>query len=370
MRIIDLADIRASLVWKWVGVGLVLLLVLASSGGRKVLVSFPGILVMATWLIFTTLYSVGLLKSGRIRNFAINVGTAVSFCFDTVVTVVLMLQGIVELEDFWHMPLPQILSVYALYPQPRCLAVAGLWVLAIYGAGTGVAWRNLLGSPHMGTLWIHLVFSAAYIFGYYYRLNTVFGLLDKLVKMKRELEASSKELAEANELLARLSYTDSLTGLYNNRYFYERFEDEIGLARGAGGQLALIMLDLDHFKHYNDTCGHRQGDRLLREVAGIMSEKCRESDIVCRYGGEEFAIILPHTSRTEALGVAERIREAIATHPFEGRESMPGGVITISAGVAVFPDDGSTVGELIESADTALYRAKGSGRNAVRFHTH
>lgn len=363
-----MTDVRASLMWKWIGVGISLLPVVGSSGGRQALSSsYLGLLVIL-WLVITAVYSAGLLTTGLPKRVALVFGTPVFFVMDTVVSALWLVQGVAELEDFWLMPPAQLLSLYTLYSQPRYLAWASLWALGVYGTGTVIAWSHLLGSPHMGTFWIHVVFSAVYVFGYY-RFNSMVQLHEKLVMMKLELEASTRELASTNELLARLSYTDSLTGVYNNRYFYERLEEEISLARRTDGHLALIMLDIDHFKRYNDTYGHRQGDRLLREVARIMSEKCRETDIVCRYGGEEFGIILPHASRTEALGVAERIREAIASHPFEGRESQPNGVLTISAGVAVFPDDAQTVGELVERADIALYRAKSSGRNAVRFYS-
>ncbi len=365
---LEVTDVRTALIWKWIGVGIALLPVVVSSGGRAALATGYYLTITLAWLFVTAAYSLFITKYCLQKKYVIGYGTAVSFILDTVVTVLWMVKGIAEMEDFWLMPAAQVLSVYSLTSRTRHLVLASVWCLVVYGIGTVIAWRELLGSPHMGTFWIHVVFSAIYVFGYY-RFNTMVQLHEKLLIMKRELESSAKELASTNELLARLSYTDSLTTAYNNRYFYERLEELLKEAKDKNTSLAVIMVDIDHFKRYNDTHGHREGDRLLREITGIMVEKCRETDIVCRYGGEEFGIILPRTTRAEAYGVAERIREAVEEHPFKGQESQPNGILTISAGIAVMPDDASTVGELVERADAALYNAKHSGRNVVKLYT-
>jgi diguanylate cyclase (GGDEF)-like protein len=159
--------------------------------------------------------------------------------------------------------------------------------------------------------------------------------------------------------------TDGLTGLYNHRFFREHLEVEVERTERYGHKLSLIILDIDHFKHYNDTHGHPQGDEILRDMAKLLRKNVRESDFACRYGGEEFSLILPETSKEAALSLAERIREAIRQHPFPHRETQPMGAITVSIGVSAFPDDCKDMERLIKKADDALYRAKAEGRNRV-----
>ncbi|MBI5893406.1 MAG: diguanylate cyclase [Deltaproteobacteria bacterium] len=159
--------------------------------------------------------------------------------------------------------------------------------------------------------------------------------------------------------------TDGLTGLYNHRFFRANLTVEIERASRYGHKLSLIILDIDHFKNYNDAHGHPQGDELLRGVAEFLRKGIRESDFACRYGGEEFAVILPETGKDAALALAERIRKNIAEHPFPFRETQPMGTISVSAGVAAFPADSKNIDDLIKKADKALYRAKDEGRNRV-----
>jgi diguanylate cyclase (GGDEF)-like protein len=128
-------------------------------------------------------------------------------------------------------------------------------------------------------------------------------------------------------------------------------------------ELSAIMLDVDHFKHYNDTNGHPEGDRVLARMADILRDSVREQDVCCRYGGEEFLIVLPNTGRERALTIAERIRQAIERAPFPFEETQPMGRITASLGVASFPVHAPTAEELIQCADQALYLAKHQGRN-------
>ena len=124
------------------------------------------------------------------------------------------------------------------------------------------------------------------------------------------------------------------------------------------------MIDVDHFKFYNDTYGHPQGDMILRELARLLREGSRTSDIVARYGGEEFALILPETDRVKAQKMGHRLREHVERHAFPGEERMPRGTLTISVGVATHTLAG-TKEALVKSADGALYSAKGAGRNRV-----
>lgn len=160
---------------------------------------------------------------------------------------------------------------------------------------------------------------------------------------------------------------DGMTGLVNHRRFQEVLTDILAEAT-AQSPTAVLMVDIDHFKRYNDTFGHQRGDDLLRELAGVFTASVRSGDIVARYGGEEFIIILPHTPAGTALAVAQRLREAVASHPFPGREQMSNGHITVSVGLATFPQDAADKNTLIAAADKALYAAKKAGRNQVKIY--
>ena len=189
-----------------------------------------------------------------------------------------------------------------------------------------------------------------------------------LLEMNRELEAKiherTHELAEANTRLAQLAVTDGLTGLYNHRHFHERLTLEVERSQRSGLPLSLLMLDVDHFKQFNDTFGHPAGDEVLRQLSRVLADARRANDVVARYGGEEFAVILVDTPKFTAAKVAERVRERINSHDFS--EAAPrAGKLSASIGVATFPDDGADAETLVRSADTALYVAKRAGRNRV-----
>lgn len=171
--------------------------------------------------------------------------------------------------------------------------------------------------------------------------------------------------AQLYDQLQHLSTVDELTGLYNHRYFQERLEEELKRAQRRHATVNLLMVDIDHFKHYNDTFGHPAGDRLLKQVATILKASVRTVDAVARYGGEEFAVILVDTSPSECAEIAERIRRDIETFPFEGRDEQPGGKLTISMGIASFPRNATSRQDLIWLADQALYRVKQSTRNNI-----
>ena len=162
----------------------------------------------------------------------------------------------------------------------------------------------------------------------------------------------------------RLASTDGLTDLYNHRSFHARLAQEVDRANRYGRSLSLLMIDVDRFKTYNDTCGHPQGDMVLRELAGLLKMVSRTSDTVARYGGEEFALILPETDRASAQTVGNRLREEVERHEFPGDEILPGGTLTVSIGVATHTPKG-TKDVLLKAADTALYEAKRAGRNCV-----
>ncbi|RMH45364.1 MAG: diguanylate cyclase [Deltaproteobacteria bacterium] len=190
-----------------------------------------------------------------------------------------------------------------------------------------------------------------------------------LLDMNRELEAKvaerTSELAEANARLAQLAVTDGLTGLYNHRHFHERLALEVERSARNGLPLSLLMIDVDHFKHYNDHNGHPAGDEVLRELAHLMGDGRRANDFCARYGGEEFAIVLVDTSKLTAAQVAERLRARVADYPFAHAETQPLGRLSVSIGVASFPDDAAGAEALVRQADAALYAAKHGGRNCV-----
>lgn len=164
--------------------------------------------------------------------------------------------------------------------------------------------------------------------------------------------------------LSRLLMVDRLTGLHNYSYFIDRLEEEHQRADRFGSKLSLIMIDIDLFKPLNDRYGHRLGNDYLKKLAGIFMAEVRAVDIVCRYGGEEFAIILPNTS-SEAAEVAERIRAAVAKSDFLVSKSGEMERNTVSVGVATYPGDAEDELQLIDRADEALYVAKQRGRNLV-----
>ncbi len=167
------------------------------------------------------------------------------------------------------------------------------------------------------------------------------------------------------EQARELAITDGLTGIFNYRHFQERLRQEIAKAKRMQRELSIIIFDLDHFKKYNDANGHLVGDEALRRVANILRNHCRESDIPARYGGEEFVLVLPETSKPQAKIVAERIRLTIEQTRFEGEEALPLRKLTLSAGIASYPEDGDEASQVIREADNALYEAKVSGRNLV-----
>jgi len=185
----------------------------------------------------------------------------------------------------------------------------------------------------------------------------------------RRAESIGPLFATALENLRRfaraeeLSITDGLTGSYNYRYLRSALDKEIARAKRFRETFSIIMLDVDHLKEYNDVHGHLQGSEVLRRVAQVVSASLRGVDLLAKYGGDEFVIILPHTDREGAGVLAERIRAAVEKAVFPGEEN--GMKITSSMGIAQYPQDGESSRDLLESADGALYHAKRSGRNRV-----
>jgi diguanylate cyclase (GGDEF)-like protein len=175
--------------------------------------------------------------------------------------------------------------------------------------------------------------------------------------------ARSIENVKIHTLMKRMATVDGLTNLYNRRFFTEQITREFKRSSRYQSSLSLIMIDIDHFKHYNDSFGHLRGDEALVTVGRLVKACVREVDIVARYGGEEFAVILPEANLERGMLVAEKIRSAIESHKFKFGNRQPGGALTLSLGVASNTADVENINELINRSDVALYRAKKAGRN-------
>jgi diguanylate cyclase (GGDEF)-like protein len=173
--------------------------------------------------------------------------------------------------------------------------------------------------------------------------------------------ATAIQNAHYVERVKQLAYLDGLTGIFNRRFFELRILEEIERARRYGSGMAVIMADIDHFKRLNDEFGHVLGDEVLRQVSSIFHQQVRKIDVVCRYGGEEFGILLTQTGAEHAINIAEKLRKLVVNWQFPGVPRT----VTISAGAAAFPDQGTTRDELVKAADNALYAAKQAGRNRV-----
>lgn len=186
---------------------------------------------------------------------------------------------------------------------------------------------------------------------------------ERLDETNRQLTATMTDLKQANQQLEALVRTDPLTGLFNRRYMEEVLPFHVALAGRSGYPLSFAMLDVDYFKNYNDTNGHPAGDVVLRDFADLLQRRLRRTDIPCRYGGEEFAILLPNTPLTKAVVVAEHIRKLVEQTKFPNEESQPQGKLTVSVGVTSMSKASSDPMELVRIADQALYKAKAEGRN-------
>jgi diguanylate cyclase (GGDEF)-like protein len=173
--------------------------------------------------------------------------------------------------------------------------------------------------------------------------------------------ATAIQNAHYVDRVKQLAYLDGLTGIFNRRFFELRIMEEIERARRGGLGMAVIMADIDQFKRLNDEFGHVLGDEVLRQVSSLFHQQLRKIDVVCRYGGEEFGILLTQVNPEQALSIAEKLRKMVEGWSFPGVPRT----VTISAGAAAFPQHGTTRDELVRAADSALYAAKQAGRNRV-----
>lgn len=187
---------------------------------------------------------------------------------------------------------------------------------------------------------------------------------DEISQLKLSFNAMAAALEENQRALRDLSVRDQLTGLFNHREFYHLLGVELARGQRYGHQVSLLMLDIDFFKRVNDTFGHLSGDQVLRRLPELIRGQLRINDLPCRYGGEEFGLILPETGSEQGLEVAERIRSVVAREPIE----LPDGGslrITVSIGIATYPGVAQDEERLVSAADLALYQAKRTGRNRV-----
>jgi diguanylate cyclase (GGDEF)-like protein len=192
-------------------------------------------------------------------------------------------------------------------------------------------------------------------------VNELLPKIKSLITQKLNFEF----LKRSYDIATVQASTDPMTGLFNLRQLWIVLDRELERARRYHHPCTLAMLDIDDFKEYNDRHGHLQGDEVLKQAADIFRSSIRNSDITARYGGEEFVVIMPETGKDLALLVGEKLRKAFADHSFPAAETQPGGRLTISIGIATFPEDAEDARALLDAADKALYRAKRGGKNRV-----
>jgi len=190
--------------------------------------------------------------------------------------------------------------------------------------------------------------------------------MQRIYDTREKLKLTQQQLLEANEKLLKISMIDELTGLANRRSFNQYLEKQFGLAKRDKNPLSVIICDIDFFKIYNDSYGHVQGDDCLRSIAEkIGGVPARPTDMVCRYGGEEFTLILPNTNLQGGLFIAEKTRQAVLSANILHKDSSIATQVTLSLGLATYTGQFKTREDITKAADTALYCAKEKGRNRV-----
>ncbi len=199
---------------------------------------------------------------------------------------------------------------------------------------------------------------------YYNHPFDIHELMDKIQNLLHQ-KLSYDYLRKSYEIAATQACTDPMTGLYNPRYLWHTLDRELERAGRYGRLCSVMMIDIDFFKNYNDTYGHLQGDEVLKKSAEIFRQSLRNTDITARYGGEEFLVIMPETGKELAFLVGEKLRKSFENHPFNHEATQPGGRLTISIGIATYPNDSNNARILVDRADKAMYQAKSGGRNRV-----
>lgn len=261
-------------------------------------------------------------------------------------------------RDLTFLPLP--ILVWSALRVRVCGVLLAMWVI------TGISvWSTARGyGPFAGPYPVaeRVLLTQAYL-----AVVAILSLVLSALALERQkaaeaVRAANDALTAANSRLQHLAVTDGLTGLNNRASFETRLTDEVRRAKHSGGPLTLMMVDVDHFKSFNDTFGHPAGDVVLREVSDQFRAAIRDTAFVARYGGEEFAILLPGVDPEEARGLAERVRQTIALAEWPQR------IITVSIGVAGLRGNSGSAEQLITDADEALYSSKHGGRNRVSVH--
>ena len=190
-------------------------------------------------------------------------------------------------------------------------------------------------------------------------------LLHEREQLVGKLQGYNEELEKLNKMFRELAVKDGLTGLYNHRYAQEALLQEVERSRLHGRPLSVLFADVDHFKQYNDKHGHQLGDRLLRSLAACLKSVARSTDIIARWGGEEFVVIAPESDIQAATDLAWQMRDSVASLEDTGRKTQPQGIVSVSIGVATLGEHANSPAGLISQADQALYKAKAAGRNTV-----
>lgn len=235
-------------------------------------------------------------------------------------------------------------------------------IIGIFTLSSSAAFASLsLCLGLLGTYWIISLLLLDYANLW---INDTFINLAVILTFVISYTIKYKNKSKDFEHTYKLATTDSMTGLYNHRFFQEQMTFQIENAKRYNTNFSLVLIDIDFFKKFNDNYGHQAGDAVLKQVAELLKKSVRNSDIVARYGGEEMAIILPNNDFDHALAAAEKICKKIAETPFHLNPKLTKNV-TISLGVATFPQHGQTPAELIEYSDKGLYKAKENGRNQV-----
>jgi diguanylate cyclase (GGDEF)-like protein len=181
--------------------------------------------------------------------------------------------------------------------------------------------------------------------------------------LSKNLRRNEDKIQDMLHKTQEMSVTDGLTNLYNQTHFFLLLRLQMKKSQRYQKSFSIIIFDVDHFKNYNDTNGHLKGSEVLKQMGDIMRRCFRSSDVLAKYGGDEFVIILPESDKVGAFLAADRLREVVEEEPFEGREQQPLGKITLSLGISSYPEHGRNLEELLDHADKALYSAKKSGRN-------
>lgn len=279
-------------------------------------------------------------------------------------------------DDYVRLPLAaaafQLFTYAAVVPEARYLMLVGWFAALLFGLrfldfGEVVRLGVLATGLYVLGLVLHLHDAARHDITWRAEGGQAAVILALHVFVAGVFERVRRERVEKQDLRRQLveeSVTDPVTGVRNRRFLERFLETEAARARRYRTRCSVAMLDLDHFKRYNDTHGHPAGDRVLQELAELLRSEAREADVVARYGGEEFVQVMPETGAEEARESAERIRRAVEAREFPGEEVLPEG-ITVSLGVAALPTHAETAEELVQVADEALYQAKEGGRNRV-----